>query len=101
VHTYLAEAYMPRGTGSGLEAVAGRLAAACAAVSRPRRAVRYLRALHLPGDELCLYLFEASSPDLVTAAVTGAGLRYIRIVEAVPADAPPATAGSSPGRPPS
>ena len=90
---------MPRGSGSGLEAVAGRLAAACAAVSRPRRSVRYLRALHLPGDELCLYLFEASSPDLVAEAVTAAGLRHIRVVEAVPADAPAAVASPSRTRP--
>lgn len=85
MRTYLAEGYMPRAAGEELKETVARLAAACAAVSRPQRPVRHLRALHVPGDELCLHLFEAASSDAVTEAATLAGIRHMRVVEAVPA----------------
>lgn len=85
MQTFLAEAYMPRSTLPELEAAAERLAGACLAVSRPRRRVRHLRALHVPDDELCLHLFEASTCELVAEASALAGIRHVRIVETVSA----------------
>lgn len=66
-----------------LDAVAGRVTAVCLALSRPRRRVRYRRAVYLPGDELCLHEFEASSPELVAQAAAAAGLQHVRVVEVV------------------
>ena len=75
-----------------LDLLVERVDASCLAVSVGDRCVRHVRALHVPGDELCLYLFEASSLELVAEAVRLAGLRPIRLVEAVPALASPTAA---------
>ena len=46
-------------------------------------AVRYLRSILIPGDETCLHLVEADSPERVAEAFERAGLTADRIVEAV------------------
>jgi len=46
-------------------------------------AVRYLRSILIPGDETCLHLVEADSPEPVAEAFERAGLEADRIVEAV------------------
>lgn len=80
--TYLAEAYLPETGSSGLAGLAERLAGACEAVSVPGRTVRYLRALRLPSDELCLCLLSAPCPEAVHEAAALAGLRHTRVSEA-------------------
>ena len=45
--------------------------------------VRYLRSILIPGDETCLHLVEADSPERVAEAFERAGLAADRIVEAV------------------
>jgi hypothetical protein len=45
--------------------------------------LRYLRTTFIPGDEICLHLFEASSASVVQAAAARAGLECDRIVEAL------------------
>jgi hypothetical protein len=45
--------------------------------------VRYVRSIFVPGDEMCLYLFEAPSLEAVREASERAGLAPERIVEAV------------------
>jgi hypothetical protein len=44
--------------------------------------VRYVRTTFLPGDEVLLHMFEATSPDALRDAVRVAELRYERIIEA-------------------
>lgn len=80
--TYLAEAYLPQSEASGLTGLAERLAAACAAVSRPGQPVRCLRAMRLPSDELCLCLLTAPCPEAVHEAAALAGLRHAHVSEA-------------------
>ena len=46
-------------------------------------AVRNLRSILIPGDETCLHLVEADSPERVAEAFERAGLTADRIVEAV------------------
>jgi hypothetical protein len=46
-------------------------------------AVRYVRSILIPGDETCLHLVEADSPERVAEAFERAGLTADRIVEAV------------------
>ena len=48
-----------------------------------RNTVRYLRSILIPGDETCLHLVEADSPERVAEAFERAGLAADRIVEAV------------------
>jgi hypothetical protein len=81
--SYLVESYLPRGGAEELEAAAVRASGAARALSLQGRRVRYLRSALLPGDELCLHLFEADSAALVSAASELAGITAERVVEAV------------------
>lgn len=61
------------------------------AVARARKTaesgtgIRYVETTYLPGDETVLHVFEAGSPDSLTAAAQRAGLQFERIVPAVQA----------------
>jgi Protein of unknown function (DUF4242) len=84
VPTYVVEAYEPRGRGaevlSGLEA---RARAAAIELSTSGSPARYVRAIFLPEDEICLHVFEAPSREVVREAARRAGLTEARITEAV------------------
>jgi hypothetical protein len=63
---YIAETYLPRRSAA--------LPQPC-----PGEGVRSLFVLFVPEDELCLYIFEASSPDMVTDAGRRAGVQFDRV----------------------
>ena len=65
----------------GLEAQVDRARAAAEAYAAEGVRVRYLSSLFMPGDELCLHLFEGPSSDAVEATAARAGLDPIRVVE--------------------
>ncbi|AFZ66409.1 DUF4242 domain-containing protein [Deinococcus peraridilitoris] len=46
------------------------------------RPVKYLRSMYVPGDDRCMCLFEAESPDDVRRVNDEAGIPYERVVEA-------------------
>ncbi len=52
-------------------------------LARKGTAVRYVRAIYVPDDEICLHLFEAPSAGAVAAAAERAELLADRIVEVV------------------
>ena len=81
--SYLVESYLPHGRSEELEAAAARARSAARAVSAEGGRVRYLRSALLPGDELCLHLFEADSAALVSEAIEIAAIAAERVVEAV------------------
>ena len=93
MRVYVAEAYLPAAQGAALDAAAGRLAAASASLGGPGR-VRYVRALFVPRDELCQYVFEAESAELAAEAAARGGIHVVRVVEAEDATA---TASAPPG----
>lgn len=65
----------------GLEEEAARIRAA--AGGRPGNSVRYLSSILMPGDELCLHLFEGPSSEAVWGAAVRAGLDPLRVIETV------------------
>jgi uncharacterized protein DUF4242 len=69
----------------GLEEEAARIRAAAAGVGRERNPVRYLSSILMPGDELCLHLFEGPSREAVRRAAVRAGLDPLRVIETVTA----------------
>ena len=69
----------------GLEEEAARIRAAAAGVGPERIAVRYLSSILMPGDELCLHLFEGPSREAVRVAAVRAGLDPLRVIETVTA----------------
>jgi hypothetical protein len=73
---FLVERYLSASQRGELEATAARLAAAS-------RDVRHVRATFIPGDEVCLHIFEAESLEAVREALRRAAVAYERVVEAI------------------
>ena len=63
--SYLIETYLPRSRSGELPAVVDRLRRATESLAAEGAPVRHLRSTFLPGDELCLHLFEAESAATV------------------------------------
>ena len=79
---FLVELYVSRGVESGAERV--RLAAE--ELTRAGTAVRCMRSIFVPDDELCFLLFEAGSVDDVRDAARAADLPFDRISEVTSAE---------------
>jgi hypothetical protein len=79
---YLVEAYQHRAGAREIGAASARARQAADELAREGAAVRYLRSIFVPEDELCFHLFESPSPQAVRAALARAELEYERIVEA-------------------
>lgn len=80
---FLAEVYTPRLDEAALAKLVARLQVAAEAVSADGFRVRFLRTIHVPGDETCFHLFEAQSAEVVCEAGRRAGLTFDRVSEAV------------------
>ena len=80
--TYLVETYLGQGLPGERSAREERARSAAAEVTRNGGRVTFQRAIHLPEDELCFFVFDA--PDAQAAALVAerAGLDPIRIVAA-------------------
>jgi hypothetical protein len=81
VKQFLVEVYVPRSRASELDAAKERVRAATTRISRSDRDIHYVRAIYVPEDEICFYVFDASSADLVAEVSGLAGLRDGRVVE--------------------
>ena len=84
--TYLVETFLARGLAGDPPA---RDRAACAAADAVRRdgtPVRYGGSIYLPEDEMCFFSFDAPSVGDVERIAQRAGLRLLRVVEAIPSD---------------
>jgi hypothetical protein len=82
--TYLVEAYKPHGRDvEELARLEESAQAAAREVSRSHADVRYVRAILVPEDETCFYVFEAPSREVVAQAAVRAGLSEARITESV------------------
>ncbi len=79
--TFLVESYVPKRADAAPSELANRLGAAADALALD---VHFLRAISVPEDEMCFYLFEAPSVEAVRQVAERAGLRHERIVEADP-----------------
>jgi hypothetical protein len=82
VTEYLVESYTPIGRQSELPGVIARAEAASAQMRQNGVAVRYIRPILIPEDEVCLHLFEAQSVAAVEEAARRAELPFERIVQA-------------------
>lgn len=78
--SFLVEAYTP--ASAPIAEIEARARLAAAEVSQAGTAVRYVHAIFVPEDELCLHQFEGAS-SAVCEAVRRAGISPQRIVEAV------------------
>jgi hypothetical protein len=76
---YLAERYLAGRDGAGLAVDAARVRAAAKRVGR----VRVVQTVYVPGDEVCFYLFESDSAELVGAVGRLARIDLDRVLPAV------------------
>jgi hypothetical protein len=83
MNQYLVEHYWPGITRERLQDATRRLRSAAAAIARDGKDIRYLRSTLVPGDEVALVVFAASSAELVAEAYARAGVSYDRIVAAL------------------
>jgi len=81
VPSYLVETYLARSREAERAASERRARSAAEELTRGPRRVRFEHSIHVPGDELCLYVFEATSDGDVALVAEHAGLDPIRIVE--------------------
>ena len=96
---FLAETYTPR---LAAAPCAGDVARAAAQASGPQAPVQFLGAVAVPEEETCFWLYQAPTTAVVCAAMTAAGLRPERIMQAValrPPTPTPGAAGTPASRP--
>ena len=80
--SYLVETYLARGHAGERTAREARARSAADELSRAGTRVRFERAIHLPEDELCFFVFAAPSSRDAALAAERAELGPIRVVEA-------------------
>lgn len=83
VRTYLAEAYLARSCSGELGAIADRVRSVARELTAGGIPIHHLRSTFIPEDETCLHLFEATSAESVSEAITRAGIGEVRVVEAI------------------
>ena len=69
-----------------MDELAARASAAAASPACEGKAIRYLRSIFIPVDDICFHLYRAASLDDVTNALEQACLDHERVVEAVEVD---------------
>ncbi|MGH2805235.1 MAG: nickel-binding protein [Thermoleophilaceae bacterium] len=79
---YLVESYLPAIDGTERDRVAARARAAVAELACDGAALRYVDAIFVPEDEMCLLVYEADWPELVREAGRRAGFSVERVLEA-------------------
>ena|SRR5829696_3743303 len=79
---YLVESYLPPPSPEALERLEARATAAADELTRAGAPLRYIEAIVVPEDEMCMFVYEAGSAELAREASARAGIRCERIVEA-------------------
>jgi hypothetical protein len=80
---YIVEAYVPTSRTTSLPNDDVRLRAAAEGMAAEGTAIRYLNTLFIPEEEICFFIFEASSPEDVAEASRRAEIGHERIVRAL------------------
>lgn len=80
---YLVELYVWRGDPKAVESGAERARAAAEELTEQDTPVRYVRAIFVPADETCFFLYEADSAEAVREAAARPGLGSERVTEAL------------------
>jgi hypothetical protein len=83
VPSYLVETYLARGAGGERAARERRASAAAEELTREGARVGFEGSIHVPEDELCFYAFAAPSGREAAVAAHRAGLKPLRVVEAI------------------
>ena len=77
---YLVESYVSP-AGAHIEEIDGRAQSAADELAGEGAAIRFLRSILVPEDEMCVLHYDASSRELAVEAARRAGLTSDRVVE--------------------
>jgi hypothetical protein len=83
VKQFFVEVFTARANAGKLAAAERRATLAAKRVSNGDCAVQFVRATYIPEDEICFFVFDASSGREAVLAARRAGLEPTRVVEAV------------------
>jgi hypothetical protein len=86
---YVVELYLPRLDADALRDATVRARSAAAELRAEGTPVRFLRAIFLPGDEICFLLFDGPSEAAVAEVARRAEIAFERLVAAEVAPANP------------
>ncbi len=79
---YLLEVYLSRASAGSLRPSPEDVCKAADHLSREGKHIHLLQTVFIPDDEMCLYLFQAQSAEVVVEVAGRCGLRFERLVEA-------------------
>ena len=80
---YLVETYLARGATAERVAQEQRARSAANELASEAKGVRFDRAIHVPEDEICFFVFDAPSGQVAALVAQSAGLEPVRVVEAI------------------
>jgi hypothetical protein len=80
---YLVETFLARGAAGARTADDRRARSAAEELTRQGKSVRFDGSIHIPDDELCFFIFDAPSGRHAALTAQRAGLKALRVVEAV------------------
>jgi hypothetical protein len=83
VPSFLIETYLARGDAGGRAARERQARSAAAELTRQGTRVRFDRAIHVPEDEICFFIFDARSGREAALVAQRAALDPFRVAEAV------------------
>jgi hypothetical protein len=83
VPSYLVETFLASGDAGALTARERRARSAAEKLTQEGTHTRFDGAIHVPGDEMCFFLFDAPSGRDAALVAHRAGLDPFRVVEAV------------------
>jgi hypothetical protein len=81
--SYLVETYLARGAAGERLERERQAGSAAEALTREGTRVRFGGSIHVPEDEICFFTFEAPSGREAALVAQRAGLKPLRVVEAV------------------
>jgi hypothetical protein len=84
--SYLLEAFLPRGNAGDRRAREQAASSVVEALTRDGTPVRFGGSIYVPEDEICFFSFDAPSIGDVERIAERAGLRLLRVVEAIPSN---------------
>ena len=81
--SYLVETFLPRGDAADRRSRERATSSAAEALRRDGTPSRFRGSIYVPEDEICLYSIDAPSIGDVERIAERAGLRLLRVVEAI------------------
>ena len=81
--SYLVETFLPRDNAADRRARERATSSAADALTRDGTPVRFGGSIYVPEDEICLYSIDAPSVGDIERIAERAGLRLLRVVEAI------------------